>query len=183
MTTIIISNGGGSQLPISALFDRLTSDPLDRAFEAFGNFVLEEPENEAGEPIAPPGTVRFWGNFATYSHVFSIDTDEPELIERLTTAIRANQEREDYLDQPPCFDTRQLEIRKHVQSQTQWEIELIYEGRSLGRFGDKIALNNRGQWEGHPLRIWQDLARAILRQQHAGRRAEEKRSPSDPLAA
>lgn len=38
-----------------------------------------------------PAAVRFWGNFHALSCVFQIDTDEPDIIARLTEAIRANQ--------------------------------------------------------------------------------------------
>jgi hypothetical protein len=69
----------------------LAVEPLDRAFEAFGNFILELTDDG--------GLLRFWGNFAKVSHVFSIDTDEPTVIEQLTTAIRENQQRPDYLSQ------------------------------------------------------------------------------------
>jgi hypothetical protein len=52
-----------------------------------------------GDPIYPdaPNAVRFCGNFLEVSAGFSIDTDDPELIERLTAAIGANQARPDYL--------------------------------------------------------------------------------------
>jgi hypothetical protein len=100
MTTIINSNGGGRTLPIEALFDRLASDPLDRTFERYGNFVSLDPEGFDGKAAFVPGTVHFFGNFQTYSHVFSITTDEAALADRLTAAIRENQQRADYLAQP-----------------------------------------------------------------------------------
>lgn len=98
-TTKIISNGGGKTLPISALFDRLASNVLDRTFEAYGNFVEIDPLNEKGAAIYPSGTASFFGNFFDYSHVFNIATDDRDLIDRLTAAIRANQQRADYLAQ------------------------------------------------------------------------------------
>lgn len=101
-TTTISSNGSkwNGQEPdsIETLFKMLETFALDRTFENYGNFVMVEPVSEAGEYLVPNG-VRFWGNFAEICHVFSIDTDDPELIERLTTAIRGNQKRADYLGQ------------------------------------------------------------------------------------
>ena len=82
----IISNGSkwAGQQPddLQTLIDVLSSNPLDPTFEEYGNFI--HPDGGA------LGT-RFFGNFAHLSHVFQIDTDEPELIQRLTAAIRANQ--------------------------------------------------------------------------------------------
>lgn len=92
MTTTINSNGSkwAGQAPdtIDRLLKVLASHPLDRVFEMYGNFIY--PVNEM---------TRFWGNFLTMSHIFSIDTDEPDIIERLTAAIRKNQQRQDYLSQ------------------------------------------------------------------------------------
>ena len=92
MTTTIISNGSkwAGEAPdiIDDLLEVLASQPLDRRFEMSGNFI--EPFN---------GETRFWGNFLTVSHVFNIDTDEPDVIKRLTAAIRENQQRPDYLAQ------------------------------------------------------------------------------------
>ena len=77
---------------IEDLFAVLAEYMLNPMFEDYGNFIM------ALYPKLPSqkGVVRFWGNFLTVSHVFSIDTDEPELIENLTKAIRLNQERPDY---------------------------------------------------------------------------------------
>ena len=91
---------------IEALFERLASFPLNPDFEDYGNFITparlahptQDPDTlltvyEDAGPIYPesPDALRFWGNFYELSAVFCIDTDEPELIERLTAAIRANQ--------------------------------------------------------------------------------------------
>ena len=90
----IIANGshftGEKPDTLDELCEVLASEPLDRDFEAFGNFVLSD-----AYPV-----IRFWGNFANVSHVFSIDTDDGVTINRLTKAIRANQKRPDYLSQP-----------------------------------------------------------------------------------
>lgn len=85
--TKIISNGGGSAEPIEALFATLATEALDPRFERYGNFIREYVDN-AG-PFR--GAVQFWGNFYNRSHVFQVYTSDPELIARLTVAIRANQ--------------------------------------------------------------------------------------------
>lgn len=94
MTTTIISNGskwaGEAPDSVETLLAVLAEHPLDRRFEEYGNFIFAYDAQHT----------RFWGNFFTLSHVFNIDTDEPEMAERLTAAIRANQQRADYLAQP-----------------------------------------------------------------------------------
>ena len=89
MTTTIQSNGprwaGQAPASVDELLDVLARETLDPRFEKYGNFILRDE---------PP--LRFWGNFFNVSHVFSIDTDDPALIDRLTSAIRANQQRPDY---------------------------------------------------------------------------------------
>lgn len=107
----IESNGskwhGDAPDSIDQLLAVLASEPLDPSFEEYGNFVtknlrgcvyLGRGRYRDTDLIYPeaPNTQRFWGNFANLSHVFCIDTDEPETIAALTTAIRANQKREDY---------------------------------------------------------------------------------------
>lgn len=77
----------------------LSEEPLDRRFEAYGNFVLIEPELARGGRME--GETMFWGNFFTVSYVFRITAtnDETETIAKLTAAIRENQRRDDYLAQ------------------------------------------------------------------------------------
>jgi hypothetical protein len=96
--------------PIERLFERLARLTLDPRFEEYGNFAYEPRdsrevwtedgvhEEEDLGPVYPefPGTVRFWGSFYDYAAGFDLDTDEPELIERLTAAIRANQATDAY---------------------------------------------------------------------------------------
>lgn len=107
METRINSNGSkwAGQAPdtIEQLLDVLNNYALDRRFEEGGNFIMDRE----------PG-VRFWGNFLKLSHVFSIDTDEPQTIERLTKAIRENQKRPDYLAQP---DPAERRARKRADEQ------------------------------------------------------------------
>lgn len=172
MTTTIHSNGGGKVQDIEALFDRLASHPLDRTFEAYGDFVTVDPVNGRGEPMIGPGGAAFFGNFLTYSHVFRLETDDPELVARLTAAIRSNQQRADYLDQPPHMDTRKLGIAEHWASTTQLEVELIYDGRSLGRFDGAATLAGNGRWRSrYSSQDWQRKAREILTAEHARTRA------------
>jgi len=91
MTTTIRSNGskfaGEQPDTIETLLQVLKDHPLDRSFEACGNFIQHEPIT---------GNVRFFGNFVTVSHVFSIDSTEADVIQSLTLAIQANQRRKDY---------------------------------------------------------------------------------------
>lgn len=121
--TIIESNGskwaGEAPDPIERLLARLEAETLDPMFEEYGNFVspARKAHHERSErtgwkdvytdagPIYPehPNAVHFWGNFQTYSHVFSIYTDDPALIERLTAAIRANQATPAYLDAKQAY--------------------------------------------------------------------------------
>lgn len=99
---------------LQTLFDRLSDTPLDPRFEAFGNFITLNPclsiRNPAYQPSwffggnnAPqeiPGprlfavepVVYFVGNFLHWSQVFSIYTNDRPTIDRLTFAIRANQQ-------------------------------------------------------------------------------------------
>ena len=89
MTTTIQSNGsrwaGQAPASVDELLDVLARETLDPRFEKYGNFILRDET-----------PLRFWGNFLSVSHVFSIDTDDAALIERLTAAIRANQQRPAY---------------------------------------------------------------------------------------
>lgn len=91
MTTTIHSNGSkfaGEPLDtIDQLLTVLANHPLDSTFEEYGNFIQRDRSSD---------TVRYFGNFRTVSHVFSITTDDPRTIRRLSRAIRANQRRPDY---------------------------------------------------------------------------------------
>ncbi len=106
--TTITSNGskwaGESPDTVDELCAVLQSHTLDRIFEGYGNFVIAD----AGEPL------RFWGNFFDVSHVFSIDTDEPAVIERLTALIRANQQTAAYLSQDSPEQRKQAEDARNA---------------------------------------------------------------------
>ena len=112
MRTVITSNGsrwmGQEPDSMETLLEVLASEPLDPSFEDYGNFCYANEgefswttyENgkavmRKSEPM-PAGNVRFFGNFYTVSHVFNIDTDEPEVIAKLKAAIDANKASEAY---------------------------------------------------------------------------------------
>ena len=105
MTTTINSNGSkwAGQAPdtVADLLKVLSSHPLDRTFEEYGNFI-----------IADKDMWHFFGNFLTVSHVFSIDTDDRETIDSLTVAIRCNQTRRDYQSQPDPVAVREARARR-----------------------------------------------------------------------
>jgi hypothetical protein len=82
--TVVHSNGskwsGRWPAPVDVLLDRLAKYQLDR--ERFPR------------PYHPcegrPGFTTFFGNFRRYSHVFRIDSNDPDVVARLTRAIDAN---------------------------------------------------------------------------------------------
>lgn len=103
---------GDTEDDLDELFKVLAETPLDPRWEQYGNFIMPDPcvgvRNPEwtwgnGEPQWIDGprmyevhVVRFSGNFLEVSHGFSIDTNVPEIIERLTKAIRDNQQTEAY---------------------------------------------------------------------------------------
>lgn len=110
--------GGESPDDVSALLAVLEQYPLDATFENYGNFITHNPcvgvsnprfdyHNGRKEPqwidgpriFGVDGVAYFNGNFLTLSHVFSIYTNDAATIGTLTSAIRANQQRPDYLAQ------------------------------------------------------------------------------------
>ena len=104
----IVSNGSkwAGQAPdsLDKLIEVLDQYPLDRTFEKYGNFIHKSVKwgrNGKGPSPYPdaPNVVVFFGNFYGLSHVFNIHTDESEVIDRLTKAIRKNKKRADYQSQ------------------------------------------------------------------------------------
>lgn len=93
MATTINSNGskwaGEPPDPIDALFERLRVNTLSRVHSPF----IYGAQRDADY-------VMFAGNFLDISAVFSIETDDQDLIERLSRAIRSNMQRPEYLEQP-----------------------------------------------------------------------------------
>jgi hypothetical protein len=85
--TQITSNGstwgGEAPHPLDSLMTRLATEPLDRP--RFRRFAWQEG-----------GAWRFFGNFATYSHVFNVTTDDPVVSEALRAGIRSNQRTKAY---------------------------------------------------------------------------------------
>lgn len=99
---------------VAQLLESLAEYPLDPTFEKYGNFITLDPCTGVRNPdyrkvegaeewIDGPrifdvdGVAQFFGNFFGLSNVFSIYTNDAETIEKLTSAIRANQQSEDYL--------------------------------------------------------------------------------------
>lgn len=85
--------------PVECLIFILGRHALDSKFEEYGNFVDTSPGDS---------TVRFWGNFSQISAGFSVDSDDPEVIGRLTRAIRNNQASSAYAE----FKTRDAEMKE-----------------------------------------------------------------------
>lgn len=102
MKTTINSNGskwaGEKPDSIEKLIEVLSETPLDRRFEACGNFAYKGKCKHDREILGHQ--TRFFGNFLKLSHVFNIDTDNPIIIKKLRNTIRANKLRPDYLSQP-----------------------------------------------------------------------------------
>ncbi len=80
MSTTINSNGSkwAGQAPdtLEQLYAVLQSNPLNPRFEEYGDFCLRDPNDTRC-------MLRFWGNFYNLSHVFSIDTDDQAVIDRI----------------------------------------------------------------------------------------------------
>lgn len=81
---------------IESLLETLAQYALDPRFEEAGS-LIEGPLTPADfvmPNLAPPemlGKTMFFGNFYELSAVFRLYTDDPDLIARLTKAIRDNQ--------------------------------------------------------------------------------------------
>lgn len=134
-TTTIQSNGskwaGDEPDSIETLLDVLANHPLDRTFEdeRFGNFVIADPVNLRGDKLLPVGGVSFFGNFLTLSHVFSIDSTDADVIARLTTAIRLNQQRPDYLAQDTWADVQAREQTARLERDAKRQAETVRKAR------------------------------------------------------
>lgn len=61
---------------------------LDPIYEEHGGDFISV--NELSKQVGLEHTC-FWGNFQNLSHVFNICSNDPEVIEKITKAIRANQ--------------------------------------------------------------------------------------------
>jgi hypothetical protein len=86
---------------IDDLLKMLREQPLDRSFEAYGNFC-HKPVWDGVNPYPDINPARLWsffGNFLSVSYGFTIYTDDSEIVQRLQKAIWNNQRRPDYLSQ------------------------------------------------------------------------------------
>ena len=89
-------------LKLEAFRAMLCEHSLDPMFEAYGDFAgkLEPSVSEAcgygPRPFPELPVYRFSGNFYDYSWAFSIDTDDPALIEALIKELQANKATELY---------------------------------------------------------------------------------------
>jgi hypothetical protein len=103
--TVIDSNGskwaGEPPDPIEKLYEVLQTHTLNPVFEKYGDFCFWAPDSPD-----QPAMIRFWGNFYALSHVFAIDTNEPAVIERLTTLISNNKS-------TPAYQEAKRELREH----------------------------------------------------------------------
>jgi len=96
--TVIHSNGskwaGEDKNTIEQLVEILKTETIEERF--FSQYsVRVSPLNIKLHNHCPisdyNGLVRFFGNFETLSHVFRIDTNDKELINKLSKAIRENE--------------------------------------------------------------------------------------------
>ena len=71
------------------------------------------------------GLTAISGNFLTYSHAFRLLTDDTELIEELTKAIRKNQETEEYKQ----AKVRLMERKAEEKRQYEERLRKIREGK------------------------------------------------------
>lgn len=109
MSTTIYSNGGNGNCieDIVFLLERLSSYPLDPSFDA-GDCLYEFD-----------GVLhRFFGNFATYSHVFRITTTDIKLAIRLRMAISKNLRSEAFKVMRDHFGIHQRKAMKKLQKHT-----------------------------------------------------------------
>lgn len=113
--TVVNWNGSGATQPLETLFARLQTNTLDPTFERYGNFVF-----------VSPGLTKFWGNFYDYSHCFSVESDEPLIVEALIKAIRTNQQTE-------AYKTAKAEILDRVQQEQERERQAQLRRQELRR--------------------------------------------------
>jgi len=97
MSTIIKANGSkwAGQEPdgIEKLIEVLSEHVIEERF--FETWIDGSGEDKVKRNFCPitkteNGKTRFFGNFEELSHVFDIETDDKELIEKLTKAVKSN---------------------------------------------------------------------------------------------
>lgn len=88
---------------------------LDPVFEEYGNFVYKPTWIDKEVKEKYKGCTAISGNFETYSHAFNVYTDDEELINEFTEAIRKNQATEEYkAAKKRLKERRQMEHEKLV---------------------------------------------------------------------
>lgn len=143
---------------ISHLERILRVQPLNRHLEQFGDFVLYPARSHGGDwRHGIDGAFQFFGSFKTFDHPFSITTNDPQMIERLTEAICANRDLPGYQWQTPPYVEAHLRIERIPVSETQTEVKLVYDGELIGQFRDHFKV---------PAGYWHHLAKRRLSQRH-----------------
>jgi len=119
---------------IKKLLQMLKDHPLDRKM-GDDSFIESKPAWVNGgmswEPVLiggysmqrrvyycqrlPDGVYSFFGNFFTYSYAFNFYTDEQDIIKQVTSAIKQNQRRADYLAQDVYKDPNPSRTEYHTQ--------------------------------------------------------------------
>ena len=105
--TTIHSNGskwyGEEPDSIETLIEVLEREPLDPSFERYGGFIYAAGSERHSiiDPVLrrearEARIVCFFGNFKRVSHVFRIESNDRDVVLRLSRAIRANRRRPDY---------------------------------------------------------------------------------------
>ena len=108
---------------LAKLVGMLATETLDPLFEDYGNFCTpaeraiirhynEDPRSAAFGALSEVASVHFWGNFFSYSCVFSVYTDDPDVIETLKVAILANKATVAYKE---ARDVRKEEARQKLE--------------------------------------------------------------------
>ena len=97
------------------ILNDLAEYTLDPTFEDYGNFVYIPTwcDEESAEKYK--GLTAIDGNFLAFSHAFRVFTDDVELIEELTKAIRKNQETEEYKQAKVRLMERKTEEKKRYE--------------------------------------------------------------------
>lgn len=121
METVIISNGskwaGEQPDSIDKLIEVLESEHVieERFFKPFENGHGEDRTYHQFCPINKSekgeGWMKFFGNFENLSHVFEIETNDPEVVENLTKAIKNNKGWKDYYHKNLRFNLMDLTER------------------------------------------------------------------------
>ncbi|QOX80829.1 hypothetical protein FY034_17550 (plasmid) [Trichlorobacter lovleyi] len=97
MTKINLNGGKWYGDPKSDSLDELlvkiAKHPLDPRFEHYLDQFISRDVDQNGNST---GFVRFYGNFAEFTHAFDIRTNEEEMIRKFTEAIQSNLASDNY---------------------------------------------------------------------------------------